>query len=84
MMGLLPGPLLVAAAVAGPDLHSSAVGGASASHIEAEAGLSSHDSAIGVEDPLLVCPSVAAPDLHPGARRRAVVRHVEAHVAIHL
>ncbi|HEY5003349.1 MAG TPA: hypothetical protein VII61_09365, partial [Ktedonobacteraceae bacterium] len=84
MMGLLPGPLLVAAACAGPDLHCCAVGGAAAGHVEAEAGLATDDGAVGVEGPLLVRAAVAVPDLHPGARRRGVTRDVEALVAVHL
>ena len=83
-MGLLPGPLLVAAAVAGPDLRCGAVGGASAGHIEAEAGPDTNDSAVGVEGPLLVAAIVAVPDLHPGAWRRGEAWHVEALVAVYL
>ena len=84
MPGLLPGPLLVAAAVAGPDLHGGAVGGASPGHVEAETGPATNDGAVGVEGPLLVAAAVAVLDLHPGARRRGEARHVEALVAIHL
>ena len=84
MMGLLPGPLLVAAAGAGPDLHRGAVGGSGAGHVEAEAGSAADDSAVRVEGPLLVRAAVAVVDLHPGARRRGMAWHVEALVAVHL
>ncbi len=80
----MPGPLLVVAACAGPDLHRAAIGGASAGHIEAEAGLATDDGAIGVEVPLLVRAAVAVVDLHPGARRLGVSRHIKALAAIHL
>ncbi len=83
-MQLLAGPLLVAAAVAGPDLHRGAIGSASAGHIEAEAGLATDDGAVGVEVPLLVRAVIAVVDLHPGARRLGVSRHVEALAAVHL
>jgi hypothetical protein len=74
-MGLLPRPVLVAAAVAGPDLYCGAVGGASAGHIEAEARSRSDDGAVGVEGPLLVGTIVAVPDLHqtgPGCPRLSI------------
>ncbi len=83
-MELLPGPLLVAAAVAGPDPHCGAVSGASASHVEAETGPDTNDGAVGVEGPLLVAATVAGPDLHSRARRRGEAWHVEALVAVHL
>ncbi len=83
-MGLLPGPLLVAAAGAGPDLHSSTVSRASTGHVEAEAGLASDDGAIGVEGPLLVRAAVAVVDLYSGARCLGMARHVEALVAVYL
>src|SRR5437667_9874668 len=84
MMELLSVPLLVAVAVAGPDLHCGTVGGASSSHVEAEAGLATDDAAIGVEGPLLIGTTVAVVDLHPGACCRGVIRDVEALVAVHL
>ena len=83
-MGLAPSPLLVAAPVAGPDLHGGAVGGAGPGHVEAETGPATNDGAVGVEGPLLVAAPVAVVDLHPGARRRGEARHVEALVAVHL
>jgi len=82
--GLAPSPLLVAATVAGPDLHGGAVSSAGASHVEAETGPATNDGAVSVEIPLLVAAAVAVVDLHPGARRRGEVRHVEALVAVHL
>lgn len=84
MRGLLPGPLLVAAAIAGPDLDGGAVGSASAGHIEAQTGLNSDDGAIGVQGPLLVGPTVAVPDLHAGPRCCGMIGHVETLVAEHL
>ncbi len=83
-MELAPSPLLVAAAVATPDLHSGAIGGARPGYVEAETGPDPHDGAVGVESPLLVAAAVTVPDLHSGARRRGKAWHVEALVAIHL
>ncbi len=83
-MELAPSPLLVAATVAGPDLHSGAVGGARPGHVKAETGPDPHDGAVGVEGPLLVAAAVAVVDLHPSARRRGEAWHVEALVAVHL
>ncbi len=83
-MGLLAGPLLVAGAATGPDVHSGAVSGASANHIEAEAGLATDDGAVGVEGPLLIGAAVAVPDLHPGTRRCGMTRYVQALVTIDL
>ncbi len=84
MMGLLPGPLLVAAAAAGPDLHCGTVGGAGTGHIQAEAGLAADDGTVGVKGPLLVTAAITVVDLHPGPRRRSMTRHVKALVAVHL
>ncbi len=82
--GLLACPLLVATAVAGPDIHPGAVGRACTNHVEAEAGLAADDRAVGVEGPQLVRASVAVPDLHLGACRRGMAWHVEALVTIDL
>jgi hypothetical protein len=82
--GLIASPLLIGTAVAGPDLDSSAVGGASAGDIETEAGLATNDGAIGVEGPLLIGTSVAVPDFHTRARSGGVIGYVEALVAIDL
>src|SRR5690349_17952031 len=84
MRGLLPGPLLVAAAVTGPDLYRGAIGGARPGYIQAETRLPTHHGAIGVEIPLLVGPPVAVPDLHPRARGCGVVGDIEALIAVHL
>src|SRR5579875_2987222 len=81
---LLPGPLLVGAAVAGPDLDRSAVGGACPGHIETQTGLNADDGAVGVEVPLLVSATVAVPDLHAGASSGGVIGHVETLVAVDL
>src|SRR5579883_2644415 len=80
--GLLPGPFLVAATVAGPDLHRGAVGGTRPGHIKTETRLAANNGPIGVQVPLLIGPAVAVPDLHPGSRCRSVVGDVEALVAI--
>src|SRR5579883_988100 len=82
--GLLPGPFLVAAAIAGPDLHRGAVGGTRPGHIKTETGLAAHHGAISVEIPLLVGAAVAVPDLHPRACRGGVIGHIQAFIAIHL
>jgi hypothetical protein len=74
-MGLAPGPLLIATAVAGLDVHGGVVCGASAGHVEAETGPVPNDGAVGVEGPLLVRATVAVPDLHPGARRLIRITH---------
>jgi hypothetical protein len=84
MMGLLPGPLLIVAADAGPDLYCGAVGGAAATHVEAEAGLATDDGAVCVEGPLLVRSAITVPDRHLAARRRSVVQHVKTLVAVDL
>src|SRR4051794_12209006 len=81
---LLPGPLLIAAARAGPDLHGGAVGGAGVGYVEAQAGFTADDGAVRIEAPLLVGAAVAVPDLHPGARGPGVAGDVEALVAVHL
>ena len=84
MMGLLTRPLLIAGTITGPDFYSRAVGGASTSHVEAEAGLTTNNRPIGVEGPLLVRSVIAVPDLYPGSRRCGMIGHVQALVAIHL
>src|SRR5579875_2049011 len=83
-MRLLPGPLLVGAAIAGPDLDRSAVGGACPGHIETQTGLNADDGAVGVEVPLLVSATVAVPDLHAGASSGGVIGHVETLIAVDL
>src|ERR1700758_758362 len=83
-MGSGAGPLLVIAPVAGPDLDSGPVGGASPGHIEAETRLATHNGAIGVEGPLLVGSPVAVPDLHSGTSRGGMIGHIEALIAINL
>lgn len=84
MMGLLSGPLLVRTAVAGPNLHRCAIGSASTSHVEAEAGRATNDGAIRIEGPLLVRAVVTVGDLCPGARRCGACWYLEALVAIYL
>src|SRR5439155_24165837 len=79
-----PAPLLVAAAVAGPDLDRGAVGGRRTGHVEAESGLDAHDRAVGVEPPLLVRSAVAVPDRDDRTRRGGVAEHVHALAAVHL
>src|SRR5882724_4340056 len=71
-------PLLIAAAVAGPQLGQRPVGGAPTAHVQAEPRLHTGDRAVGVECPLLVRLAVAGPDLHLGARRGLVVVGVQA------
>src|SRR5688572_30165534 len=73
----LDGPALVGAAVAGPDDHGGAVGGAGAVDVEAQSGVDVADRAVGVEGPALVGAPVAVPDLHPGAGQGAG-RHLQA------
>jgi hypothetical protein len=75
IMELLADPLLVAAAVAGLDVHGGVVGGASPGHVEAETGPAPNNGTVGVEGPLLVRAIVAVPDLHPGARRLIRITH---------
>lgn len=84
MIELLPGPLLVVAAVAGPDLDRGAFGRGPRGHAETEPRLAANDGAVSVEVPLLVPSPTAVPDLHPGARLRGMVRYAEALVAVDL
>ncbi len=76
------GPLLVAAAVARPQLHGGAVGGRAAGDVQAQAGLDAGDRSVGVHPPLLVRAAAAGPDLHPGAGGGGVVGDVQALVAV--
>src|SRR5919198_1282828 len=61
---LSKGPLLVAAAAAGPQLDLCAVGGAGAGDVQAQSGLDTGDGAVRVEGPLLVGAAVAGPGDH--------------------
>src|SRR5579872_1831887 len=74
-------PLLVGAAVTGPQLHEGAVGGAGPGHIQAQPGLHAGDGAVGVESPPLVGPAVTRPDVHLGPRTGLVAVGVQAHLA---
>ena len=51
---LSEGPLLVAAAVARPELDQGAVGGGGSGHVQAQARLDAGDGAVGVDVPLLI------------------------------
>src|ERR1022692_4138884 len=84
MPWLLPGPLLVAAAVAGPDLHRGSVRGARAGHVQAEPGPAADDRPVGVEVPQLVGATGAGRYIHPGARGRGVAGDIEALAAVDL
>src|SRR5690348_1614927 len=74
-------PLLVAAAVARPQLQQGAVGGPAARGVQAEPGLTAGDRAVGVDGPLLVAAAVAGVDVHLGAGAGALARGVQAVVA---
>src|SRR5258708_28060023 len=82
--GLLPGPLLVAAAVASPDIHRGSVRGARADHVQAESRFAADDGAVGVEGPLLVGAAITVPDVHPGACGPGVAGDIEALAAVDL
>src|SRR6185437_6550040 len=71
-------PLLVAAAVAGPQLDQRAVGGAGPGHVQAQPGLDTGDGAVGVDGPLLVRAAVARPDVQLSTRGGTEVGHVQA------
>src|SRR5690606_5284589 len=77
------GPLLVGAAVAGPDVHLGAVGGAVAADVQALVRAHGGDAAVGVQGPSLVVLAVAVPDDHRGAVGRAGAVHVQALAAVH-
>src|ERR1035438_8602416 len=79
-----PSPLLVAAAVAGPDLHRGSVSGARAGHVQAEPGPAADDRPVGVEVPQLVGATGAGRYIHPGARGRGVAGDIEALAAVDL
>src|SRR4029078_11158585 len=74
-------PLLVSAAVAGPQDDLRAVGGGGAVGIDAQSRLDVRDGAVGVEVPLLVDPAVAVPDDDHGAIGRARPGRVQTLVA---
>src|SRR3954471_1397160 len=71
-------PLLVGAAVAGPDLDLGAVGGGAAGHVEAQPRLHAGDRAVAVDVPLLVGAAVTVVDVDPRARRGRLAVHVQA------
>src|SRR5690242_7031203 len=75
-------PLLVGAAVAGPEDDLRAVGRTGGVGVQAESGLHTGDGAVGVDVPLLVGLSVAVPDDDGGAVGGAPVAGVEALGAI--
>src|SRR3954453_14382971 len=80
--GSVARPLLIAAAVAGPQLQQGAVGRSGAGGVQAQAGLGAGDRAVGVERPLLVAAAVATPDVDLGAGARAAARGVQAGAAV--
>src|SRR3954468_8866544 len=80
--GSVARPLLVAAAVAGPQLQQGAVGRSGAGGVQAQTGLVAGDRAVGVDRPLLVAASGAAPDVHLGAGAGALARGVQAVAAV--
>src|ERR1700730_12806866 len=84
MPWLLPGPVLVAAAVTGPDLHRGSVRGARAGHVQAEPGAAADDRPVGVEVPLLVGATGAVRYVHPGARGRGIAGDIKALAAVDL
>src|SRR3954453_20286905 len=71
-------PLLVAAAVAGPQFDRRAVGGGSAGDVQAQPGLAARDRAVGVDGPLLVALAVAGPGHDFRAGAGALAGRVEA------
>src|SRR5205823_4909799 len=73
-----PDPLLVAAAVAGPQLDLRSVRGPGAGRVQAQAGLDAGDGAVGVDRPLLVGPAVTGPDVDLGAGAGALTAGVQA------
>src|SRR6266540_3331648 len=77
-------PLLVGAAVAGPENDLRAVGGAGTVGVQAQPGLFTRDSAVGVDVPLLVGLAVAVPDHHGGAVAGSPAVGVQAFAAVHL
>src|SRR5437762_12026301 len=81
---VLVAPLLVGAAVAGPQDDLRAVRGAGAVGVHTQPGLHAGDRAVGVDVPLLVRLAVAVPDDDSGAVGRALAVGVQALVAVHL
>src|SRR4051794_2617785 len=71
-------PLLVGAAVAGPELEQRAVRGPVPAGVEAQPGLDAGDGAVGVDVPLLVGAGVAVPDDRRGAVGRSLAGGVQA------
>src|SRR5207302_8369298 len=79
---LVPGPPLVAAAVARPQLDQRAVAGACPTPVEAEPRLGAGDRAVSVEVPLLVGRAVTRPDIRLGAGAGALAVGVQARAAV--